>query len=350
MSYKNMLKKILLFAVVLSCACASFAKNKPEQKTPPAFVETTRVTLSGNQQNISSTGDVVANPGIIVRSEIAGRITQIFFKPGEKVVAGAPLIEIYPDVIKAELAQCQADLKLKQLSFERKAKLYETRTVSKAEYDDALAGLNSAKAKVDEANAKLRQTLLTASFSGRVGINLVNLGDYVNMGQDLVSLQALDPIYIDFSIPEMYAHQVRVNQEISVTSEASPNEIFKGTVLAIDPLADSKTRSIKIRGIVPNKEEKLLPGTFVEVTLLTGKQQQAIKIPQTAIVYDAAGNYVYKVVDGHAKKTTVILGERDGTDILVKQGLNVGDVVVIAGQLKIAMDGAMVIMAPQKNN
>jgi len=333
----------LLLGVVLCCTCTSFAKNKQEQKIPPAFVETARVALSGNQQDLSSTGNVVANPGIIVRSEIAGRITQIFFKPGEKVIAGAPLIEIYPDIIKAELAQNQADLKLKQLSYDRMSKLYATHTVSKAEYDNALAALDSAKAKVEEANAKLRQTLLTASFSGRVGINLVNLGDYVNMGQDLVSLQALDPIYVDFSIPEMYVHQVHVNQEISVTSESSPNEVFKGTVFAIDPLADSKTRSIKIRAIVPNKEEKLLPGTFVEVTLLTGKQQQIIKIPQTAVVYDSAGDYVYRVIDGHAKKTTLILGERDGANILVKQGLVVGDIVVTAGQLKIATDGAAVI-------
>lgn len=339
-----MLKKILLLSVILGCIHTCLAKDKQEQKIPPAFVETTRVTSTGNQQELSSTGNVVANPGIIVRSEIAGRITQIFFKPGEKVVAGAPLIEIYPDVIKAELAQCQADLKLKQLSYERIAKLYESHTVSKAEYDNALAALDSAKAKQEEMNAKLRQTLLTASFSGRTGINLVNLGDYVNVGQDLVSLQTLDPIYIDFSVPEMYVHQVRVNQEISVTSESSPNEIFKGTVFAIDPLADSKTRSIKIRAVVPNKEEKLLPGTFVEVTLLSGKQQQVIKIPQTAVVYDAAGDYVYKVVDGHAKKTAVVLGERDGTNISVKQGLVVGDIVVTAGQLKIATDEAAVII------
>jgi len=239
-------------------------------------------------------------------------------------------------------------LKLKRLSYERIAELYTTHTVSKAEYDDSLAALDSAKAKVEEADARLRQTLLTASFSGKVGINLVNVGDYVNMGQDLVSLQALDPIYVDFSIPEVYVHRVHVNQEVSVTSEASPNETFKGMVFAVDPLADAKTRSIKIRAVVPNKEEKLLPGTFVEVRLLTGEQQQVIKIPQTAVVYDTTQNYVYKVIDGHAKKTVVILGERDGTNVLVKQGLSVGDVIVTAGQLKIAMDGAMVIVAQPK--
>ena len=340
-----MLARILLvlLSIMLSFTHTACTKKNQEQKIPPAFVETTHIILGSNQQSLSLTGNVVANPGIVVRSEIAGRITKIFFKSGEKVVAGAPLVEIYPDIIKAEVAQDQADLKLKQLSYGRMAKLYTTRTVSKAEYDDASAALDSAKAKADEANATLRQTLLTASFDGRVGINLVNLGDYVNAGQAIVSLQALDPIYVDFSVPEIYVHQVHANQEVSVTSEASPKDIFKGKVFAIDPLADVNTRSIKIRAIVPNQEEKLIPGTFVEVTLLMGEPQQVVKIPQIAVVYDAAGDYVYKVINGHAKKTMVVLGKRGSTDILVKQGLMVGDVIVTAGQLKIAADGAAVV-------
>jgi len=334
-----MLKKIILFAVIFSINNFILAA---EQKIPPAFVETIQIAVSENQQDLFATGNVVANPGIIVRAEMAGRITKIFFKPGEKVLAGAPLIEIYPDIIKAQLAQYQADLKAKQLSYERIAKLYTTHTVAKAEYDDASTALDATKAKVAEAEARLRQTVLVASFAGRVGINLVNIGDYVNVGQDLVSLQALDPIYVDFSIPEIYVHQIQVNQVVNVTSEASPHKIFAGMIFAIDPLADVKTRSIKVRAIVPNHEEKLLPGTFVEVKLFMGRHT-VIKIPQTAIVYDATGNYVYKVIDGHAKKTKVILGERDGSNIVVKQGLNVADVVVTAGQLKIATDGAMVV-------
>lgn len=342
-----MLKKILLLAL-FGC-CLSFLTlevgiAKDKEKIPPAFVETVRVALTGEQPKVFATGNVVANPGIIVRPEVAGRITKVFFKPGEKVVVGTPLIEINPDIIKAQLARNQVDLQLKHLSYERSRQLYTTHTVSKEEYDNALAALNSAKELVEEMNARLRQTLLVASFSGRVGINLVNLGDYVNAGQDIVSLQALDPIYVDFSIPEIYVHKVNANQEISVTSESSPNEVFKGKVFAVDPLVDAKTRSVKVRALIPNPEEKLLPGTFVEVALVIGEQKQMVKIPQTAVVYDAAGNYVYKVINGHAKKTAVVLGERDGANILVKQGLVVGDTIVTAGQLRIAMDGAMVVV------
>jgi membrane fusion protein, multidrug efflux system len=337
-----MLKKIIyiiLTTLALSCANISLAKESIKQEPIAIAVATTSIELSTNQQKISATGSVVANPGIIVRPEIAGRVTKIFFKPGDKVKIGDPLLEINPDIIKAELAQYEADLKLKQSSFQRAAKLYAMHVFTKAEYDTAVSGQAAAQALVEEHRAKLRQTLIVAPFAGRLGINSVNFGDYVNAGQDIVSLQALDPIYIDFSVSEINVHQISPNQELTVTSESVPNVIFKGKVLAIDPLVDAKTRSLKVRAVIPNHEEKLLPGTFAAVTLLVGSPKQIIKIPQTAVVYDNSGNYVYKDAGGRAKKTPVVLGERDKENIEIKTGLNVGDNVVTDGQLKISTDG-----------
>ncbi|MFA6409178.1 MAG: efflux RND transporter periplasmic adaptor subunit [Gammaproteobacteria bacterium] len=345
---KNTLLTILVM-VTINFSGIAVAKKVDKQGLRTAYVEVTRLELSTDQEKISSTGNVVADPGIIVRSEIAGRVTKILFKPGENVVTGTSLIEIYPDIIKAELNQYQADLKLKEVSYQRFAKLHDLHVVSSADYDNALAARDSARALMEQANAKLRQTLLVASFSGRVGINLVNVGDYVSVGQDLVSLQALDPIYVDFSVPESYVHKISVNQEVLATSETAPNELFKGAIYAIDPLGDSKTRSIKVRAVFANKKEQLLPGTFASINILIGEKKQGIKIPQTSVMYDVAGDYVYKVVDDQAKKTPVVLGERDNQNVLIKQGLEVGDTIVTNGQMKITADGAPVVVVPAKN-
>lgn len=344
----NMRKKILLTIIAFSAlnfVNIAFCKTAPKAAPamPPAFVETMKVEMSNDQKKILATGSVVSNPGIVVRPEAAGRVTQIFFKPGEKITVGTPIIEINPDTVKAELAQAQAQLKLKQLNYARYSQLYQSHTVSKAEFDQSQADLDSAKAQVDQKNAQLRQLIITAPFSGRLGINLVNLGDYVTVGQDIVSLQALDPIYVDFAVPEINAHNVAVNQQVLISSDAIPNAVFNGTVFATDPLVNTKTRSLNVRAIVPNKEEKLLPGTFAEVTLLYGAKESKIKIPQTAIVSEATGNFVYKAVNNKAVKTPVTLGDRDVQNIIITDGLKVGDVIVTAGQLKIAFDGAPII-------
>lgn len=342
-------KKILnaiLAIVVFGFFNVTLAKTTPkEPEVPPAFVETMKVVPTLDQRKILATGSVIANPGVVIRPEMPGRVTQIFFKPGEKINAGVPIIEINPESTKAELAQAQAQLKLKQLNYERFSKLYQSRTVSKAEFDQSQADLDSAKAMVDQENAKLHQLIITAPFSGRLGINLVNLGDYVTQGQDIVSLQALDPVYVDFAVPEIDIHNVAVNQQVNITSDSIPDMQFSGNVFAIDPLVNVKTRSLNVRAVVPNKEEKLLPGTFAEVTLLYGTKEPKIKVPQTAIVSDATGNYVYKVVDNKAVKTAVGLGERDIQNIIITSGLKSGDSIVTAGQQKIAFDGAPIIDA-----
>lgn len=339
---KIFLHVFLLFS--LGFTACSFAADASKDKAPPVYVSTVTAGIVGDQQKISSTGSVIADPGIIVKPEIAGRITKILFKSGSKVVKGDNLAEIYPDIIKAGLQQDQADLKLKLLNFGRFLKLYKKGMISKAGYDNAVAVLDSAKAKVDQDMAVLRQTILVAPFSGKIGISLVNIGDYVNIGQPIVSLQAIDPVFVDFSIPEIYAKNVVEGQTVQISSDAYPNETFEGNVYAIDPLIDATTRSLKVRATIPNKSEKLLPGSFVEVNLLVGKKTQVIKIPQSAVVYDSEGNYVYKVVDGAAKKQIVSLGDRDGKDVVVKKGILAGDIVVTAGQIKISSDGRALVL------
>lgn len=341
---------ILMLVVLSFCITNSFAKDagkKATQKSalPPVVVEVAKVSSSTIYDQLTATGTLISFPGVVVKPEIAGRVTNVYFKSGDEVQAGTPLIEIYPDIIKAQLLQSQSELKLNQLNFERYAKLYATRTVSKADYDQSKANLDSSTAKVAQMQANLGQTLIKAPFSGHLGVNLISLGQYISVGQDIVSLQSLDPIYVDFTIPEIYTSKIAVNQEVKIQSDAYPDEVFKGKVVAIDPLVNQSTRSIKVRAEIANKDKKLLPGAFAEVILFVGSAKQVIKIPQTAIIYDPNGNYVYKVIDNKAVKAMVTLGARDDKNIVIQNGLVVGDVVVTAGQLKIAQEGTPVIVA-----
>jgi membrane fusion protein (multidrug efflux system) len=328
-------------------AFSAFAQTANQKsKTPPAVVEIVKVTSTSRQEKIPSTGSVVAIPGIVVKPEVPGRITNIFFKPGDDVVFGTPLVEINPDPDRAQLAQAEADLKLAQLDYDRYAKLYASRVVSKADFDQKQATLDADKAQVDLASANLRETLVKAPFTGRLGLNLVNLGDYVNAGQNIVSLQSLDPIYVNFTVPEIYLKQLAVGEKVTITTDSFAGESFEGQVYAFDPLVNSSSRTINARATVPNKDKKLLPGAFAEVTLFAGSPTKVIAIPETAVVYSPDGNYVYKVIDGHiAKKASVTLGERNQQNIIVTSGLAEGDIIVTAGQLKIPADGTEVILA-----
>lgn len=313
---------------------------------PPALVEVAKVQHSTTYDTLAATGTLAAIPGITAKPEIAGRITNIYFKSGDKVAAGTPLIEIYPDIIKAQLTQAQAELKLAELEFDRYTKLYATRTVSKSDYDKAKASLETGRGKVESCQASLAQTIVRAPFAGSLGVVQVSLGQYITAGQNIVSLQALNPIYVDFSVPEIFSSKVAAGQIVNLHVGAYPKEKFAGRLQAIDPLVSQKTRSFTVRATIPNKDEKLLPGTFADVTLFTSGEKQIIKIPQTAIVYDPQGNYVYKVVGGKAAKALVTLGERDASSVVVQSGLNDGDTVVTAGQMKIAAEGTPVIVMP----
>ncbi|EKE00559.1 MAG: acriflavin resistance periplasmic protein [uncultured bacterium] len=341
-----MLKQITIsFIMILGLANLALAKSA---ETPPVFVETITVQPSPHQAQVSTTGSLISIPGIVVKPEISGRITQIHFKSGDSVPVGAPLIEINTDILKAQLADVQAQLQLTRLQFERFSELYKTHDVSKSDFDKAQADYNSARAKVEDMKAQLRQANIVAPFAGKLGLSQVNLGDYVNAGQNIVNLQSLDPLRVDFSIPELYLSKAAIGQTVLLHTDAYPNETFVGKVEAIESLINQNNRTLNIRASVPNKDGKLLPGGFAEVILQFGSQQQIIKIPQTAVVYTPGSNYVFMVVDGKAVKTPVILGDRDSNNVIIKSGIKVGDVIVTVGQLKIH-DGSPVATTGSKN-
>jgi membrane fusion protein, multidrug efflux system len=341
MMTKNYLVCALL-AVTLWISVGFGAGAKMAGGMPPAFVEIMKVQFDSLQQDLTAIGTLSADPGIIVRPEIAGRIVSIYFKSGDTVKVGTPLIELSSEIIRAQLAEYQATLNLDKLAFERASKLYQTRTVSKADYDQAQANLLASQAKVDGTNAAIRQTKIIAPFSGRLGLKAVNIGDYISTGQSIVSLNSLDPINVDFSIPEVYLSKITVGQSVQIHSDAYPNENFAGKVNAIESLINASSRTVSLRASIANKDGKLLPGAFVEVRLITGVKPKVILIPQSSVVYAADGNYVYSVVNGKAVKTLIELGEKDAKNVEVNKGLKAGDVIVTVGQLKI-QEGSPVI-------
>jgi membrane fusion protein, multidrug efflux system len=243
--------------------------------------------------------------------------------------------------LQAQLNSAKAQQALSQANNERMLALFKRNTIAKADLDKSQATLKGDTANVANMQAKLDQALIKAPFEGRIGLNLVNLGDYVAPGQDLVSLQDIDPIRVDFSVPEKYAGKVAVGQTIQVMTALYPGQFFTGKLAAIDSFISSTTRTLAVRAHIPNQDHKLLPGAFVDVKLFFGDKQDVLLVPQTAIVFDASGNYVYKVIDNKAVKAIVKLDTRLGERVVIKEGLKLGDIVIIAGQVKL-YDGAPV--------
>ena len=344
-----MLKQIIIgvFGIIFFCGSniVLAAKHK-ESSAPPTVIEAVTIQAVSYPEQIVSTGTLLSIPGIIVKPEIPGRITKVYFKSGEVVQEGTALIEINPDILKAQLAEAKATLKLNQLNFTRSAALYKTHDISKADFDQAQANYNSTQAKVDSLKASLQQTTVLAPFTGKLGLSQVNVGDYVSVGQNIVNLQTIDPLKVDFNIPEFYQSKVALDQVVFLKADAYPGETFNGKVEAIESLINQNNRTLNVRANVPNKDRKLIPGGFVEVTLRFS-EQRLLMIPQIAVVYDAKGSYVFKVVDGKAEKISVVLGAKDSDNVIVKSGLKDGDVVVTSGQMKVH-PGAPLIVAGSK--
>jgi RND family efflux transporter, MFP subunit len=301
---------------------------------PPVMVEATVIKEAKKEDKITATGSLLAIPGTIVKPEISGRVTKVSFTSGQLAKAGDVLVEINPDIIKAQYDAALAQLNLSKLNYDRSSQLYKTNDISKSDFDQAEASYNSDSAKLEEAKHRLEQTTVTAPFSGKLGLSLVSIGDYINAGQELVSLQTIDPIKVDFSVPEAYQSMVKISQQVSIHSDAYPNEVFKGSVEAIEALINPKNRTLAIRASIPNPQGKLVAGGFVQVALLLA-EKSAILIPQTAIIYTADGHYVYKVMGNAAERVKVELAEKSSDDVEIKSGIKEGDIIVTAGQSKI---------------
>ncbi len=309
-------------------------------------VETAPVTVGPIQRRLTAVGSLRSNESVIIRPEIAGRIAEFKFQEGHRVEQGRPLVVLDDTIYKAELEQVQAALELSQANYERAVDLLKRKAGTTKARDEAIAQLRVDQALLELAKAKLDKTVIKAPFDGVVGLRKVSVGDYVAVGDDIVNLEQIDPLKADFRVAEVYVGAVKPGQHLELGADAFPGEKFKGEVYAIDPLIDESGRSILLRARLPNPDGRLRPGLFVRVSLVLNERDDAIQVPEQALMPQGQDQFVFKVADGKAVLTKVEVGiRRDGMAEIV-EGLAPGDQVVTAGQLKIR-DGVPVKPVPR---
>lgn len=297
-------------------------------------------------QGITAVGSLRSDESVTIRPEVSGRISEIGFREGQRVAKGAMLIRFDTSVQRAELEQAAANLGLSKSRIERSRDLFTKGFISAQARDDAESNFKVAQATYDLSQARLTKLEIKAPFSGIVGLRMVSIGDYVKDGQDIVNLEEIDPLKVDFKIPEIYLKQVAVGQALQITLDAFPNQTFQGRVFAINPLVDTNGRSIVIRAMVKNTEARLRPGMFARVRLLFSDERDTVAVPEQSLIPVGDDQYLFKVVDGRAQRFKVDIGQRREGQVEILQGLTAGEVVVTAGQLKLR-DGVQVKIADE---
>jgi membrane fusion protein (multidrug efflux system) len=278
---------------------------------------------------------------VVLRPEIAGRIAAIRFQEGRAVAGGGVLVELDAAVQRAELQQARANLSLAESNFRRTEDLFNRKFVSQSARDEAAARLEVAKAAEALALARLERTRIRAPFDGIVGIRNVSVGDYVKEGEDLVNLEAIATLKVDFRLPEAYVERVRAGQLLEVISDPLPERRFAATVDAIDPLVDAEGRAVLLRARLDNRENLLRPGMFARVRLILSERPDVPVVPEEALMPSGDGQFVFVVEEGTARRVPVRIGVRRNTRVEIVEGLRAGQQVVTAGQLKLR-DGAQV--------
>jgi membrane fusion protein (multidrug efflux system) len=307
-------------------------------------VEAEKVTVMSLPQTITAVGSLRSDESVILRPEMAGRIVAILFQEGQRIQKGAQLIKLDPAVNQAEAQQSRANLDLAKAKYARSIELQQRGFISAQARDEAENNLKVAEAALALSEAKLAKTEIRAPFSGIIGLRLVSLGDYVKEGQDLVNLEAIDPLKVDFRIPEIFLKDVKVGQPLQVELDALVGRTFQGQVYAVNPLVDAAGRSFVIRALVRNPDTALRPGMFARVRLITRDVQNALVVPEQALVPQGSEQYVFRIADGKAARVKVDVGQRRDGRAEIVNGLAAGDVIVTAGQVKIR-DGIAVRVA-----
>jgi membrane fusion protein (multidrug efflux system) len=323
------------------------ANSFPMGQPPAMPVEAAPVRVGTVSLEVSMVGSLEANESVVIRSEIAGRISSIAFSEGQKVSENAVLVKIDPSEYRAQLEQIKAAVELNELNFERAKPLHQENLISQQAYDEIEAKLKESKANLSLAQARLDKTVIRAPFGGRLGLRQVSPGDYVQPGQAIVNLEDLDSLKLDSRIPEIYLAQVRTGQTVHVRVDALPDRTFTGQIYAIDPRIDEATRTILLRARIPNPEGALRPGIFARVSLLLDQRQEAVLVPEQAIVPIGQDQFVFRVVEDKAALTKVMIGLRREGEVEIVEGLGANDTVVTAGQTKIFDGASIMVMGAQ---
>ncbi len=322
------------------------------QVPPPATVTAEAARPEHWVERLTSIGTLISSHGVDMTSQVAGIVTEVYLESGAEAARGTSLVQLDIAVELADLASSKATLQEAEVAYQRQADLIAKRVTSEANLDTARAKRDTALAAVKKIEAVIAQKTIKAPVSGRLGIRKVERGQYVSPGMVLVTLQALDPIRVDFPMPEQLIGKLRVGQKIEVTVDAFPDEVFKGDIESLDARVAQDTRTLLVRGSLPNGLRKLLPGMFANVTVLAGEPNAFVTVPRTAITYSLYGDSVYavksqpavdsgdKAKDGAepkliAERRFVKTGQVRDERVAILSGVKEGEQIVATGQVKL---------------
>jgi membrane fusion protein (multidrug efflux system) len=332
-----------------------------KQVVPPPETVTTAVVQSASWPSmLTAVGSLEAVQGVMVTAELTGKVVKIAFEPGSAVQAGDLLVQQDTSSEAAQLRSAEASMELARLNLERAGELLPENVITRSNYDNVDAEFKQAAAQVDGIRATIAKKTIRAPFSGRLGIRLVNLGQTLNDGQPIVSLQAMDPIFVNFQLPQQELSKIRRGLAVKLTSDALPGETIEGTITAINPQVDSATRNIRVQATVANTGERLRPGMFVNTTLVLPEAHPVLTIPSTAVLHAPYSDSVFIVEDQYSdtgvrsgsmvRQQFLRLGEKRGDYIAVLSGFKEGDTVVSTGVFKLRNGQAVVVdntLAPE---
>ncbi|MBC8112463.1 MAG: efflux RND transporter periplasmic adaptor subunit [Verrucomicrobia bacterium] len=332
----------LISPIFQSCKQASGDKKNAQVVAPTAIAVNVFVASSKNvANNIVSSGTLLANEQIEIHPEVSGRIIMLNIQEGRNVTKGTLLIKLYDGDLQAQYRKLLVQIQNAEKTEARTKQLLAKEAASQADYDLAITQLNAVKADLELVAAQIQKTEIRAAFNGRIGLKSVSQGAYISPTTVIASLQQIDPLKMDFSIPEKYSSQITENDKVTFEVDGF-SEKFTGKIYAIEPGIDASTRTIKIRALVNNNAAKLYPGAFAKVSIDL-KALNALMIPSQAIIPQTRGKQVVLVKNGKANFTKVETGVRNENQVQVTSGISEGDTVVITGLMFVKPDGMVKI-------
>ena len=334
-----------------------------EQFVPPPETVTTSVVQSAVwPSELVAVGSLEAVQGVVVTAELPGKVVKIAFEPGRAVKAGDLLVQQDITLETAQLRSAEATMELARLNLERAKELLPENVITRSSFDNADAEYKQAAAQADTFRATIAKKTIRAPFAGRLGLRLVNLGQTLDGGDPIVSLQSMDPIFANFQLPQQELAKIRRGLPVKLTADALPGQTIEGTITAVNPQVDSATRNVRLQATVANPREQLRPGMFVNAAVLLPDGQAVLTIPATAVLYAPYSDSVFIVEakpdpsgerSGNVlRQQFVRLGKKRGDFIVVDSGLEEGETVVSTGAFKLRNGQAVVVdntLAPEFN-
>ena len=338
------------FQIFKNAMIKKFMSAMPQ---PPQTVSTVTAAVQEWQPQIEAVGSLRAVNGADLAFEVSGIVKELHFKSGDDVAAGDILLTLRADDDSAKLEALKATAALSEIVHQRDQEQFKIKAVSQATLDADAANLKNAKAQVAEQQAVVDKKTLRAPFAGHLGVRVVDIGQYISAGTTVVTLQALDPIYADFFLPQQALNQIRLEQVVTIKIDTYPNGDFAGTITAINPKVDPATRNVQVRATLKNPDRLLLPGMYASVNVAAGGKQRYLTLPQTAVTYNPYGETIYVVDDKGqdpqgrpqliARQIFVTAGLKRGDQVAILSGIEEGQTVVTAGQMKLRNGSPLVI-------